>query len=118
MIKNIAFVCYPATDLKRARAFYEDVLGLTPSPEFGTDGPWIEYEVGNDTFAIGSMDDWKPSKDGPSVAFETDTLEETLEKIKKSGAEIVPDTQSFPNCKMAIVRDPDGNQVIIHHKNS
>ena len=30
-IKNIAFVGIPVTDMKRAREFYEDVLGLKVS---------------------------------------------------------------------------------------
>ncbi len=117
MIKEIAFVGYPTTNIKKARAFYEGVLGLKPSKEFGTKGPWIEYEVGESTFTIGKMDEWKPSKDGPCVAFEADNFEKTLAKVKKSRAKIVLDAQSFPNCKMAIVRDPDGNQVVIHQRN-
>ena len=59
--KNIAFTGIPVTDIKRARAFYEGVLGLKASGEFG-DGVWIEYDIGADTLAIGSVgDQWKPS---------------------------------------------------------
>ena len=48
---NIAFTGIPVTDIKRARAFYEGVLGLKVSGEFG-EGVWIEYEIGDDTLAI------------------------------------------------------------------
>jgi catechol 2,3-dioxygenase-like lactoylglutathione lyase family enzyme len=41
-IKAIGFVGIPVTDLKRARAFYEDVLGLRTSDEM-MGGKWIEY---------------------------------------------------------------------------
>ncbi len=31
MFKRVAFTMYPVTDIKRARAFYEDTLGLPKS---------------------------------------------------------------------------------------
>ena len=33
-VTDIAFTGIPVTDMKRARAFYEGVLGLKPSPRF------------------------------------------------------------------------------------
>src|SRR5256885_10851251 len=69
---NIAFTGIPVTDIKRARAFYEGVLGLKPSADF-SEGVWIEYELGPDTIAIGSVgDQWKPSPDGTSVAIRSE----------------------------------------------
>jgi catechol 2,3-dioxygenase-like lactoylglutathione lyase family enzyme len=52
--KRIAFTGIPVTDMKRARAFYEGVLGLKVSSEFG-EGVWVEYEIGPDTLAIASV---------------------------------------------------------------
>ena len=52
-VTNIAFAGIPVTDIKRARAFYEGVLGLKPSAEFA-DGVWIEYEIG-----AGHARDWQ-----------------------------------------------------------
>ena len=51
---RIAFTGIPVTNMKRARAFYESVLKLQPSAEFAG-GVWIEYEIGPDTIAIGSV---------------------------------------------------------------
>ena len=45
-IKGIGFVAIPVTDMKRARSFYEDVLGLRTSEEM-MGGKWIEYAVGD-----------------------------------------------------------------------
>lgn len=53
MIKSIAFTMYPAADLARARDFYERLLGLHPSREFGS--AWIEYDLENGTFALTTM---------------------------------------------------------------
>src|SRR5207248_7031947 len=83
---NIAFTGIPVTDIKRARAFYEGVLGLKVSGEFG-EGVWIEYELGPDTIAIGSVgDEWKPSEDGTSVAIEVDDFEEAIKGLKQAKA--------------------------------
>ena len=71
-IKNIAFVGIPVTNMKRAREFYEGVLGLETSDEMGH-GKWVEYAIGDDTLAIGSVgDQWKPSREGTTVAFEVE----------------------------------------------
>ena len=44
---NIAFTGIPVTDIKRARAFYEGALGLTPAGEFAG---------GADAFALAAGD--------------------------------------------------------------
>ena len=51
-INAIAFVGIPVTDMKRAREFYEGVLGLQPDPEM-TGEMWTEYSIGKGTLAIG-----------------------------------------------------------------
>ena len=46
---EIAFTVYPVTDLKRARQFYEGVLGLVVSHRFGDDSKgMIEYASARD----------------------------------------------------------------------
>jgi len=54
-INGLAFVGTPVTDMKRARSFYEDVLGLEVSEEMMS-GKWVEYYLGNNTLAIASPD--------------------------------------------------------------
>ena len=64
-IVEFAFIVYPATDLARSRAFYEDVLGLI-SATCVNDGDqfWVEYEIGPHTLGIGNEPFLKPSGDG------------------------------------------------------
>ena len=72
----------PLTDIRRARAFYEGYRGLKVSGEFG-EGIWIEYEIGPDTLAIGSAgDQWRPSKDGTSVAIEVENFDAAIKSLK------------------------------------
>ena len=112
--KKIAFTGIPVTDIKRARGFYEGVLGLNVSGEFG-EGVWIEYEIGPDTLAIGSVgDQWKPSEDGTSVAIEVEDFDAAIKSLKQAKARFAAEGIESPVCWMAVVHDPDGNKIIIH----
>jgi predicted enzyme related to lactoylglutathione lyase len=113
MITEITFTGSPVTDMKRAREFYEGVLGLKPAMESGG-GMWIEYEIGNGTFAIG--DNWKPSKDGTAVAFEVDDFDAEIARLKSLGVKFSLEPMPTPVCHFAIICDPDGNNVFIHKR--
>ena len=113
-IKAIAFVGVPVTDMKRAREFYEGVLGLKTAEEMAS-GAWIEYSIGNGTLALGNFpDQWKPSKEGTSAALEVENFDEAIKRLKDR--HILFDAEPFesPCCHMAVVKDPDGNKLIIH----
>jgi predicted enzyme related to lactoylglutathione lyase len=112
--KKIAFTGIPVTDMNRARGFYEGVLGLNVSGEFG-EGIWVEYELGPDTIAIGSVgDQWKPSEDGTSVAIEVEDFDAAIKSLKEKNARFAAEGIESPVCRMAVVQDPDGNKIIIH----
>jgi predicted enzyme related to lactoylglutathione lyase len=112
--KKVAFTGIPVTDIKRARRFYEGVLGLKVSGEFG-EGVWIEYELGPDTIAIGSVgDQWKPSENGTSVAIEVEDFDAAIKSLKEKNAPFAAEGIESPVCRMAVVQDPDGNKIIIH----
>lgn len=111
---KIAFTGIPVTDMKRAREFYEGVLGLTLAGEYA-EGVWIEYGLGSDTLAIANVgEQWKPSEDGTCVAIEVEDLDEAVKSLKAKNARLLSDDIDSPVCRMAIVQDPDGNKIIIH----
>jgi len=116
MITEIAFTGTPVTDIKRAREFYEGVLGLKPAME-GAGGMWVEYEIGNGTFGIGCYGDvWKPGKDGTCIAFEVDDLDAEAARLKSRGVNFSLEVMDSPVCRFAVISDPDGNQVMIHKR--
>ena len=48
---------------------------------------WIEYEIGPDTLAIGSVgDQWKPSPDGTSVALEVEDFDDAINETERVAA--------------------------------
>src|SRR4051812_28658186 len=111
---HIAFTGIPVTDMKRARGFYEGALGLKPAAEYAG-GVWVEYEIGDDTLAIGSVgDQWKPSPEGTSVAIEVEDFEKAISGLKAAKVTFAAEGIESPVCWMAVVQDPDGNKIIIH----
>jgi len=116
MITEIAFTGTPVTDMKRARAFYEGMLGLKPTMESGG-GMWVEYDIGAATFAIGCYGDaWKPSEEGTCVAFEVDNLDDELARLKSHQVKFHMEATDSPVCRFAIIFDPDGNKILIHKR--
>jgi predicted enzyme related to lactoylglutathione lyase len=116
MITEIAFTGTPVTDIKRAREFYEGVLGLKPAME-SAGGMWVEYEIGNGTLGTGCYGDvWKPSPDGTCIAFEVDNLDAEITRLKSRGVKFSMEAMPTPICRFAIILDPDGNQIMIHKR--
>jgi predicted enzyme related to lactoylglutathione lyase len=113
-IEGIGFVGIPVTDLKCARAFYEDVLGLKISDEM-MGGKWIEYAVGEETLAIANISDtWKPSDQGAGPAFEVENFDEAISRLKDRQVRFAVEPFETPCCHMAVIQDPDGNKLMIH----
>jgi predicted enzyme related to lactoylglutathione lyase len=117
-IIEIAFTGYPVTDMKRARQFYENTLGLTAARVFGDDkAGWVEYDIGPGTLAIGNgAPDWKPSAGGGSAGLEVDDFDAAVKQIQARGHKFVAGPFDTPVCHMAVVSDPDGNSVTIHKR--
>ncbi len=117
-VTEIAFTGYPVTNLKRAREFYEDTLGLTASRVFGDENEaWIEYDIGSGTLSIGNMAaDWKPAANGGSVGLEVDNFDEAIDLLRKAEVTFRLEPMDTPVCRMAVVLDPDGNLITIHHR--
>lgn len=117
MIHSIAFFAYPVSDISKARRFYEDVLGLRVTTNFRDE--WIEYDLGDTTFAITTMDSKHVAgAKGGTVAFEVDDLDDFVKQIKEKSAKFVLETAASPVCRFAIVEDPDANEVIIHKRHA
>jgi predicted enzyme related to lactoylglutathione lyase len=119
-IESIAFTSYPVTDLARARAFYEEVLGLTYENGGVKDGMgFAEYEVGGGYFSvINGVPGWTPSDHGPAIAFEVEDFDGAIASLREKGVRFA--IEPFPTavCRMALIFDPDNNQIIIHKRNS
>jgi predicted enzyme related to lactoylglutathione lyase len=119
-VLEFAFVGYPVTDLKRARAFYEGVLGLKSATVWAENEKegWVEYEIGPHTLAItnGDPNEWKPSEQGSAVALEVEDFDEAVRELKEKRVAFYKEPMDFPMCRMALIQDPDGNVLAIHKR--
>lgn len=117
--KEIAFTGYPVTDMPRARGFYEQVLNLKPTMQFENGGRhWIEYDIGPSTLAISNMslEQWQPSSNGPCAALEVIDFDEAINVLRAAHVTFAVEPMDTGVCRMAIVRDPDGNSLVIHQR--
>lgn len=119
-VNAIAFTGYPVTDMARARAFYEGVLGLKTGDTFEHEGRhWIEYDIGAGTLAVTNMSDaWQPAAQGPSAALEVEDFDVAVAVLRAAGAKFALEPTASPVCRLAVVQDPDGNSIAIHKRNA
>ena len=97
----------PAQDIKRARQFYEQKLGLKPS-EVQPDGG-VVYRTGETGFLVfPSMG--KASGDHTQMAFEVDNVTTAVGELKSKG--VKPEEYDYPDFKShdGIVDMPDGEK--------
>ena len=120
-ITEIAFTGYSVTDMKRAKGFYEGVLGLQKSRGFGqhqNEEQWVEYDIGAGCLALisGGGTEWPPHAAGTAAALEVDDFDGYVAKLRAGGVKFIWEPRESPICWMVVVADPDGNWVVIHHR--
>lgn len=118
-VLELAFTCYPVKDMPAARAFYEGLLGLTPTTITGGGGgpQWVEYEIGPHVLSIGCAPGFEPNMHGASVGVEVDDFDQAIEELRAAGVKFRIEPLATPVCRMAMVFDPDGNSLTIHKRN-
>ena len=122
MFKKVAFTMFPVKDAQRARAFYQDTLGFKLGSH-SKDGVWTEYDLpGGGCLALFCDPRRKP--DAPeaapagdasaSIAFEVEDLDALNARLKQQGVDYVSDLIPSPVCRMSVIRDTEGNSIILH----
>jgi catechol 2,3-dioxygenase-like lactoylglutathione lyase family enzyme len=114
MISKLDFVGVPSQDAERSRAFYVDTLGLRPD-----EASRFEFWVGDTCFGI-----WEPEKLGMPFApqknahpaLHVDDVAATRAELEAKGVEFNGETFDTGVCHMALFTDPDGNDVMLHHR--
>jgi predicted enzyme related to lactoylglutathione lyase len=114
MIKRVAFTMYPVSDLKRARQFYEDDLGLKPG--YDVENNWVEYDAGGTCFGLYTFRlPWEQGMTrSTNLALEVDDLDQAIARLRDRKVEIKMEPMSTPVCRIAAITDPDGNILILH----
>lgn len=115
MITGIHHATFLSGDLARSRDFYEDILGLSPSPvrpEMGFDGVWYDV-ASNQQIHLMRLPNpearlLRPEHGGRDrhVALGVDDLEALRTKLEQAG---IAYTMSKSGRAALFCRDPDGN---------
>ncbi len=114
-ITALAFVALPVNDLKAARHFYEELLGLKLTHSFMD--CWFEYDLGDACLVITKADADHPAPiRGGMVALEVGDLDGLCGQLKTAGVKFTQAAMETPVCRMATIQDPDGNTLLLHQK--
>ena len=114
IIERVDFLGVPSQDVDRTRAFYRDTLGLRPDSD-------AQYEVWAGQLSLGI---WDPTSFGlPFVAQKGNPLPLGVEdvpaarsELEAQGVTFYGDTLDTGVCHMAFFADPDGNDLMLHHR--
>jgi len=114
MISKVDFVGIPSTDTARSRSFYVDTLGLRPD-----DHAQSEVWAGDTCFGI-----WEPKQFGIEFApqknahpaLHVDDVPAARKELEAKGVEFAGDILDTGVCHMAFFTDPDGNDLMLHHR--
>ena len=114
MIGGLDFVGIPSQDPGRARRFYVETLGLRQD-EHGDSEFWL----GDTCFSI-----WEPARMGfefhpqknAHLALHVDDVAAAKAELEAKGVEFNGDILDTGVCHMALFTDPDGNDLMLHHR--
>jgi predicted enzyme related to lactoylglutathione lyase len=118
MFKKVAFTMFGVEDSARARAFYENTLGLKRGSADKA-GVWTEYDLpGGGCLALFKHPDpahkSEPGSGSASIALEVEDLDSAMSELKGKGVEFTSEVIMSPVCRMANIKDSEGNSILLH----
>jgi catechol 2,3-dioxygenase-like lactoylglutathione lyase family enzyme len=113
-ITKVDFVAIPSQDAERSRRFYVETLGLRPDEKAR-----FEFWAGDTCFGI-----WEPATFGlefapqknAHLALHVDDVATARQELEAQGIEFAGDVLDTSVCHMAFFVDPDGNDLMLHHR--
>jgi len=114
LIKGLDFVAVPSRDAERSKKFYTETLGLKPD-----DNAKYDVWAGQTCFGI-----WEPVKMGMQfapqknahLALHVDDVDKARKELEAKGVKFANQTLDTGVCHMALFTDPDGNDLMLHHR--
>ena len=114
-IEHVDFVSFLTQDIKRARTFYADTLGLEIENEGEHDMEFRAGQVTLDIFDPSSIgQEFAPSPAG--LALRVPDVDAARVELEGKGVVFDGDTIKTSVCKQAWFKDPDGNALMLHRR--
>ena len=115
-VTGVDFVAVPSTDWKRSREFYVDTLGLRPDAT-----GQAEFWIGQTCFGIYEPTtfglEFAPQKTA-HIAMHVEDVGAARTELEGKGVAFHGETFDTGVCHMAFFSDPDGNNLMLHHRYS
>lgn len=107
---NIQTVTITVSDMKRSKAFYEEVLGFKPD-EFYAPTNWQPYRFNDQLFGIREKPGFARAESFDITNFETEDVDELWARVKDK-AKVVEELAPTPwGSYRFVIQDPDGYSV-------
>jgi predicted enzyme related to lactoylglutathione lyase len=117
LVTGVDFAVVMVKDFDAAMEFYGTTLGLPETARYGQ-MPGVEFETGNLTLAILEAEafgrEFHPSTH--PIALQVDDVPAARAELESKGVAFAGDIVDSGVCHQAYFTDPDGNQLIIHHR--
>ena len=105
--------CASRITIRSARASIGSRSGLRPD---GLDNAyWVEFDVDGMTFGVGNFEQVGTPGSAQSLALEVADLAAFRTELSGRGVE-ASEPHDLANCRISVVKDPDGNQVWLHER--
>ena len=116
-VERADFVAVPGTDMERSIRFYGETLGLPRESE--TEG-WPEFRLGENV-SLYLIDPTNIGRafDGPhtaDIALRVPDVAAAREALEAKGVAFDGEILDTGVCHMAFFKDPDGNDLMLHHR--
>ncbi len=112
-VRALDFVVYNVPDMKQAKAFYHDVLGLRRGDEYTN--TWAEFSTEPLTLCLCKPDPG-PWEGSTAVALAVDDVYAAVEELRAKGIQVLLEPEETSVCHMAFIADPFGNRICLHQR--
>lgn len=117
-VRAVDFVMYNTKNIRKTRAFYQDLFGFKRGEEW-TDW-WSEFATEPITLALNGTEHHKHKEwdwSGPAcVALAVDDVPSAIATCRERGAKVLIEPIETRVCWMAWIADPDGNRICLHSR--
>ena len=121
-VRAIDYVVYHVPDMRRAKAFYRQTLGLSPKGEYT--GYWAEFGTEPTTLCLrasyhpsGLPEETQPRwVSTPAVALAVNDVRAAVEELRAKGVQVVLEPWETRVCHKAYIADPFGNPICLHQR--
>ncbi len=113
-VRGIDFTFFAVRDMQKSLTFYRDLLGISLT-SLVHEGKWAEFEINPGTLVLGQGDDFT-QPGGGVVALAVEDAAAAVAELEQAGVSPFFPLDESPVCFWAVIKDPDGNRVIIHQR--